>query len=102
MKRDVKGVEEALHTHTAALCCCKRALLSKGLVCYRKPYSSMLLAQEFKQKEARVFWARARYKWERVKRGGTVRHSPGGYGSDGREKGARMNMGKVREINDME
>ncbi|MCI4394200.1 hypothetical protein PGIGA_G00166030 [Pangasianodon gigas] len=54
----------------------------------------MLLAQEFKQKEAQVFLARARYKCEGVKRGGTVRQSPGGYGSD-EQKEAKMSTGKI-------
>lgn len=58
----------------------------------------MLLAQEFKQKEARVFLARVRYKCEGVKRGGTVHQSPGGYGSDERKE-ARMSTGKVRSVN---
>lgn len=60
-----------------ALCDCKRAVGFTVFVWYRKPYSSMLLAQEFKQKEAQVFLARARYKCEGVKRGGSVRQTQG-------------------------
>ncbi|TSL28257.1 Gamma-crystallin M2 [Bagarius yarrelli] len=49
----------------------------------------MLLAQEFKQKEAQVFSARARYKWE------TGVKPCGVYGSVGTGKEARMSMGKI-------
>lgn len=89
-------------TNTPPYCVAVSVPESDVFVWYRKPYGSMLLAQEFKQKEGRVFLAGTRYKCEGVK----VRQNCASV--NGRErirrterngterKEAKMSTGKVR------